>query len=167
MSSLGLERVPEAAEGAKTVAGDGSVLDRIRALYEEAEQAKYLDLGLPGQVGELLRVRYEVPEDDAVDFNGKTPQEINLDSLIACCRCLVMREGEKWEPLTHNGVPVQFDETLAEIMGWEGVDTARDVALRAFNGAPKSDAAVAQHVMRLTSWLSGGVVDEERLLGEG
>lgn len=167
--TLGLEQLERAAADTIT-AGESSTLDQIRDLYREAEQSQHLDLSLPGKLGKLLKVRYGVT-DDEIDVNGKTAREINLDALVAACECLLIREGDRWEPLTRDGEPVRFDENLSEMLDFgvpsvERGGTARDVALKAFSGAPSPHAAVAQHITRLSRWMVGGTVDEEQLLGE-
>jgi hypothetical protein len=160
---MGLELTPLDDDSPAGGTG-GSVLDQIRAAVDEAKRSKHLNLGLPGRIGEVLKVRYRA-YDDPVDGEGLSDRELNMDVLAAACECLLRSDGDGgWKPLLEDGVPVDFG-SIGEVMGWD-VKTVRDTLLVLFSGAPQPHAAIALHVRLLSRWMVGGVVDEEAVLGE-
>jgi hypothetical protein len=169
MTDLNLQRIP--AEDQSDA--DESTLEQIRGLYRKAQGELRLTLPVPGDMGKLVKVRYE-PRDDFETVEGRSARDTNLDYLIHLCDCILIRTGGSWKPLTEDGEPVGFFPTaLNELLGVnvptaaEG-GTARAAVLALFAGAPLPHAAAGDHVLRITRWLQTGEarVDEEELLGE-
>jgi hypothetical protein len=168
MTSLHIEPL-SAVEPEEGLSAAGSTLDHIRSLYRGAEREHHLDLPLPRNP--VMGVRYRVIDPDEITTDTtRSNRDMNLDFVIAACQAILIREGDEWEPLTHQGEPVGFDETLAEIIGVPSLEqggTARQVVIKAFSTAPSPHLAVANHVLAITDWMAGaGPVDEEFLLGK-
>lgn len=164
MASITVEDVPQTASSKSTAA-----LDRIRALYLHAEREHHLDLPIPQNPE--MQIRYRVIDPDEITTDtARSNRDMNLDFVIAACDAILVRGDDGWEPLTSDGDPVRFDETLAEIIGVPSLEhggTARQVVTRVFATAPSPHLAVANHVIAVTNWMAGeGPVDQERMLGE-
>lgn len=157
MSSLGLEQIPAPAD----TSVPSSTLDRIREQYRRAAEKQTLDLGVPNSD---LGVRYKaVDPDDLPILEEDEKSARHPDFLIAACDCILIRdEHGEWEPLTADGLPVQFDQQLAELMGWHTA-TSREVVLKVFSTVPSPKVGIVRHVLKLNEWMSGG---QESLLGE-
>ena len=180
MSSLGLAHIADEPEDVAPV--KGSALDRIRNLYQREEAKQVIDLPVPRTA--IMGVRYHAVDMDEIRSNARTLRDAHLDILGAACECIIVRDGEKWEPLPHvgptpgwsplmhDGEPVRFDETLSEIAGLgvpslEDGGTVRQVVREVFRKAPAPHLAIAAQVDSLSEWMVGGDgVDEEELLGE-
>jgi hypothetical protein len=150
-----------------------SALDRIREIREEAPKDT-LDLEVPGYgVPSLIGVRYRALDPDLDDFDSlvkKSETEGALDGLITACECVLMRNDDgDLEPLTTQGVPVRFDETLSDMMGL-GVSIeaggARAVLLKVFDRMPSPKIAALDHAGKLGEWMTTGRTPDEASLGE-
>lgn len=173
MTELNLEQV--SGSGDDPAPSGSSTMDRIRALYANEQGEQHLYLPIPRNP--VMGVRYSAIDLDQFDSTATKMSDAQIDALIAAADTIVIRtggpvsvDGKGWEPLTHDGVPVGFDETLGEILGVasqrEG-GSARQLVLKAFSRAPSPRAAIAVHFEKVADWMAGeGPVDEEELLGE-
>lgn len=178
--TLRVEQLPDTAPAPSTNGAGRSVVDRIRARHEASQGAKTIDLPVPGYEPEKgkpsdLGVRYRPlrPEDlarlekVAVDTQVETRIKLHIDSLIAACECILIRnERGEFTPLLIDGEPVYFDDRLA---GWFGeeLDTAREIVLTVFSTLPEAYVGAIQHAEKIQDWMNGeSEVGQERLLGE-
>jgi hypothetical protein len=172
MSALDLEPIPPAGQEPPARRSGKSTLDRIRSMYAKAKTDQpHLDLPVPRTP--LLRVRYRAIDPDEWSTTATRTLDVQLDTLIEACECILVREGKEFEPLLDAaGEPVRFDEMFSEMadLGVPPVEqggTARQVVLAAFRRAPVPAMAVSSHFEQVIDWMSGaGGVDEEELLGE-
>lgn len=161
--SLDLEALTNPpADDDRPAGGTRSILDEIRREYEQAEDTDALLLWVPKS---RLGIRYrpldplEIPDVEEGQESLRT-----IDVLVVACSEIVMRDRDG-KPITleQDGMPVRFTAELAEQMGWTGLKTARDIALRVFSTAPSPKAAAYRHFIEYNNWLGGG---QESLLGE-
>ncbi len=159
----------------------GGTLGRLREQRESIRSEETLDLRVPGY--DDLQVRYKLMSEKATEEvakkieaaqrsgSGRKNLDAVADFLIAACDSVLVRDGDGFECLVDDsGVPVRFDATLAEALGFES-ETARDIVLETFS--PKGDDGLRRHpdsmidqFMAIASWRRGRAYEIDRdLLG--
>jgi hypothetical protein len=157
-----LEPVPT-ADGERS----DSVVDAIRDAFAatKAPGPKHLDLPIP--LRENVRMRFHAIGRDLYDeLQQSDDKDTNLDFVAAACECILLKDGGQWRPAVNDGVPVKFDGSLAQAMGWHA-ESPRDEVLKAFGEVPLPYLAIAEHVALVQAWMAGRAEQrEEAVLGE-
>lgn len=183
------ETLLPAANGGAPRPDAGSVLGRLRARREDLAQDHHLDLDIPGYDGDLVaryrpltageqaRIAAKVERADRLAGNDEQAAEAQLrtalDTIIAACVEILARQDGKLVPLADvmgSGVPVRYDQQLADALGITGADSARAVVRGVFPRDSHGEVVpqpVNRHANEVAAWMAriGSDVDGD-LLGE-
>jgi hypothetical protein len=167
--------------GSAPSAAEGSPLERLRALRKEKHEETTQVFPLPGYNGEL-GARYRVMpwekttsiQQRALKQLGKDPRadiHMFMDELIQSCVEIVMPgEDGEWEPLYPDRTIRYGSPELAEGLGIQGAETAREILRGVFSNVDeaRADYLINAHHTEVTNWMRGAPDDEEDLgaLGE-
>lgn len=154
-----------------------SILDDLRARRQEISQRKTVDLEVPGYDGKLV-VRYRRLEWEELSKIGnraeksKNPRKVliaHVDTIVGACEEVFYRQVPGGPlvrladviPDNEEGLPVKYDQRLADFFGVEG-GSARKVCLAVFN----NPLAVPIHHNELAEWMQlAGAEDDEGFTG--
>jgi len=164
----------------------GSSLARVKAQREAIVSKEFLTLRVPDY--EDLQVRYRLMSEKATEevarkiesaqrsgASGKKNMEIAADFLVAACDAVLVRieDTGKFEVLVgEHEQPVRFDAELADVLGIDGVDQARQIVLETFSpegddGLRRNPDAIIDHLNAIISWRKGREYEiDQGLLGE-
>lgn len=164
----------EDLDPAETNGRPSNLIERLREARREAEQPHDAVLEVPGYEG-LLGVRYKYVSAENIEILGRRLQReikrdkvkaenllASIDTLIACCDEVVVRDSEDagWKSLADP--PVRFDGRLADVLDYEA-SNARDAVLGLFN----NEHAIIRHNIVLSRWLADTTQEvNEDFLGE-
>lgn len=145
--------------------GAGSHLDWLRARHAALSEDRTLDLEVPGYEGRLV-VRYgPAPWKSSERLqqamvarlgNGRRDDARALlnaqaDVLIAACRDVQFRNDDgELQPLDPTGEPITFGPELAQLVGADGVESARDVLFWIFG--PTGEFGVTVQAGEVLAW---------------
>jgi hypothetical protein len=151
-----------------------SLKERLRRQRDENLTIQELVLALPEYKDPELVAKYHFLDPHVLGKMGiKVRQEFkenidrtlwgSVDSIIECCAGLYARLENEDEliPLDPD-IPMTYDTRLADYLGIEGVETARQVVYEVFGRNPY---AIIQHAMNLQRWMSDRSVDLDDGLG--
>jgi hypothetical protein len=158
-----------------------SISDRLRRQRKNISEQTTTDVDIPGYNGDLF-CRYKLLDGAELDaimrrarssVNGRLEQVriATMDNIINSCEEFWLRdEGKEFPVRQHPDVksdlPVRYDETLAEFMGFKAELpeplTARSVLLAVFGG---NDIAVSAHGAVLARWMMRSGTELDELLG--
>ena len=159
--------------GGFTPGGDFAIVDMFREELRELTEAQTVLIPVKGYEKLGLQVQYHMPEHGKelgliatkVQRESKDTFTRNLnlsmDTMIHLCDGLYVQPEGVEEPVMldpqETGMPMQFDERLAEMMGANGeVNSARQVIRKLFGG---NDLAIITHAERLQRWLQNTKAD--------
>lgn len=153
--------------------GEASVMDLLKADYEELSESRETFIQVKGYERAGLQILYHLPENgkelDGIarkvqrEFKDSYSRNLNtaIDTMIYLCSGLYVQPTGIEKPVTldpdHDEVPVQFDEKLAELLGFEGqVTSARQVVRKLF---ANNDMMIIAHAEKLNRWLQNTKAD--------
>ena len=152
-----------------------SLLDTFQAELDEIASTKSVMIPVKGYEKTGLQVRYGMPENGKhLDQLARRVQReykdafsrnlyIAIDTMIDLCEGIYVQPEDVPEPVMldphDTGEPCEFDVTLAELMGMNGMSgSARQVVRRLFGN---NDFAVMAHAEKLSRWLQNTKADLE------
>jgi len=156
-----------------------SVVDMFQQELNEISSAESVFIPVKGYEQTGLQIRYHMPESGKVlgDINTRVSKQykdtysrnlyVAISTMIQLCDGLYVQPSIEGEPEVDEpvmldpdemGMPVQFDERLAEMMGMEVTQnlTARQVVRRLFGN---NEMAILAHAERLSRWLQNTKAD--------
>jgi hypothetical protein len=167
-----------------------SYIDLLRQEYQELIDSEDVMIPIMGFERVGLRAKYRMPESGkeldniarrvAREFKDNFSRNLYtaIDTMIILCEGMYVLpiaeldlEGNPTEPQPldpeNMGEPARYDQKLAEIMGFTGTNSAREVVRKLFG---KNDMAIVSHAEKLSRWLTNTKADlnvEFWQLGEG
>lgn len=159
-----------------------SMMDALRAKHRRITESLTKDIALPGYDGVLV-ARYRVLDFQQeiakigkrveVEFKTQAEQALYgaIDTMVLACKELGMwdRDSEEddhfvsYQSIIGLDAPVRYGPSLVEAMGWEKIDTARDVVFKVFGGV---ETMILGHGAQLNAWFGNVTGDQsETFLG--
>lgn len=169
-----VEDTPVRGLGTDTPFSETSIIEQLQAEAQEIAGAKEVDIPIKGYQGTGLRVRYHLPDrgKELSDIADKVRREmkdaysrnltIAIDTMIHLCSGLYVQPDGVPEPVMldpgDTGIPVTYDQRLAEILGMENSANAgaRAVVRRVFGN---NDMAIIAHAEKLNRWFQNTKTD--------
>lgn len=139
-----------------------TLLQQLRDRRQALVAGRTIDLDVPGYDGDLV-VRYRfVPYEELAAAGEalakvKDPRQREVfaacDTLARCADEVFLRVGGELTPVSEDGVPVKFDDRLAEALGFDDPGSARLNVRETF---ACNDYAVIAQAIEVSAWLQDG-----------
>jgi hypothetical protein len=158
--------------GEDAISPPESLKEGLRRQRQESLELDHLDLPIPEYQNPELIGRYrmidparlaEIGRSIRKDFRATEDQVVfgAIDSIIEACEGLYARvQGQKDLVPLDPDRPMIFNKRLADYLGLENVETARDVVIEVF---AHNIYAIISHNVSITRWMGDRKVD----LGDG